>query len=97
MKDNISLQPNECWKNLNKHKNCSKCNIIRTQDNYKKGRTIWNLCFNNHVFAYFKNTFFFKSSPRSDASTQTDFSNNLDSSNKQDCSNKQDITSEQDS
>ena len=40
MNDNNSLQTNDYYENLNKHGNCSKCNIALTQDNYKKGRTV---------------------------------------------------------
>ena len=39
MIDLTSLQANECYKKINKHVNCLKCNIALTQDNYKKGRT----------------------------------------------------------
>ena len=89
MNDNNSLQTNEYYKNLNKHGNCSKCNIVLTQDNYKKGRTVCKLCYNNNVLRYYKNKFCSNPSPKSDASTQTDFSNELDSSNKQLRSRKQ--------
>ena len=107
MDDNNSLQTNDYYKNLNKHNNCSKCNNALTQDNYKKGRTVCKLCYNNNVLRYYKNKFCSNSTPKSDVSTQTDF---LDSSNKQvtsrkqtkskkqansnkhDCSNKQDIS-----
>ena len=40
MNGNNSPQTNDYYKNLNKHNNCSKCNIVLTQDNYKKGRTV---------------------------------------------------------
>ena len=49
MIDNNSLQANEYYKNLNNHGNCLKCNIVLTQNNYKIGRTVCNLCYNNHV------------------------------------------------
>ena len=82
---------------MNKHKNCPKCNIIITQDNYKKSRAGWKLCFDNLVLAFYKKRFCVKSSPESDASTQADFLNNHDGSIIQDSSNKQDLYSKQDS
>ena len=107
MNDNNSLQTNDYYKNLNKHNNCSKCSIVLTQDNYKEGRTVCKLCYNNNVLRYYKNKFCSNSTPKSDVSTQTDFldssnkqvtsrkqtkSKKQASSNKQDCSNKQDIS-----
>ena len=89
MNDNNSLQTNDYYKNLNKHANCSKCNIILTQDNFKKGRTVCKFCYNNNVFRYYKNKFCSNSYPKSDASTQTDFSDELDISYKQVRSRKQ--------
>ena len=83
MCDNNSLQTNDYYKNLNKHVNCSKCNVVLTQDNYKKGRTICKLCYNNNVLRYYKNKFGSDLVSKTDASTQTDFSSELDSSNKQ--------------
>ena len=74
MNDNNSLQSNEYYKNLDKHTNCSKCDIILTQDNYKKGRTICRVCYNNNVLTYYKNKFGSNSSIKTDVSTQTDFS-----------------------
>ena len=89
MIDNNSLQQNDYYKNLNKHNICSKCNIVLTQDNYKKGRTVCKLCYNNKVLRYYKNKFCSNPSPKSDASTQTDFSDELDISYKQIRSRKQ--------
>ena len=89
MHDNNSLQTNDFYKNLNKHDKCSKCNIVLTQDNYKKGRTVCKFCYNNNVIRYYKNKFCSNSSPKSDASTQTDFSDELDISYKQVRSRKQ--------
>ena len=109
MDDHNSLQDNECYKNLNKHMKFSKCNIVITRDNFKKGRTVCKVCYNNHVLAYYKNTFCPNSSPKSDVSTQTEFLNKQDisrkqvssriqdSSNKQVGSNKQGKSSKQDS
>ena len=68
-----SLQANECYKMLSKHVDCLKCNIAKTQDNYKKGRTVCNLCCSNRVLAKHKKTFCPNSPPGSDVSTQTDF------------------------
>ena len=81
MNDNISIQSIEYYKNLDKHTNCSKCNIVLTWDNYKRGRTVCKLCYNNNVLTYYKNKFCSNPAPKSDVSTQTDFSNELDSSN----------------
>ena len=89
MNDNNSLQTNDYYKNLNKHNNCSKCDIVLTQDNYKKGRTVCKLCYNNNVLGYYKNKFCSNTSPKSDVGTQTDFSDQLNSSNKQVKSRKQ--------
>ena len=89
MNDNNSLQTNEYSKNLNKHDKCSNCNIVLTQDNYKKGRTVCKFCYNNNVLRYYKNKFCSNPSPKSDASTQTDFSDELDISYNQVRSRKQ--------
>ena len=89
MNDNNSLQTNDYYKNLNKHDNCSKCNIVLTQDNYKKGRTVCKLCYNNNVLRYYKNKFCSNTSPKSDVGTQTDFSDELDIPYKQVRSRKQ--------
>ena len=74
MNDNNSLQQNDYYKNLNKHVNCSKCNVVLTQDNYKKGRTVCKLCYNNNVLRYYKNKFSSNPSPKTDVGSQTDFS-----------------------
>ena len=89
MNGNNSLQTNDYFKNLNKLGNCSKCNIVLTQDNYKKGRTVCIFCYNNNVLRYYKNKFCSNPSPKSDVSTQTDFSDELDISYKQVRSRKQ--------
>ena len=89
MNDNNSLQTNDYYKNLNKHNNCSICDIVLTQDNSKKGRTVCKLCYNNNVLGYYKNKFCSNTSPKSDVGTQTDFSDQLNSSNKQVKSRKQ--------
>ena len=81
----ISLQPNnECYKNLNNQRNCSKCNITITRDNYKKGRTVCKLCYNDHILAFYKNKFRSNQSPKSDVTTQTEIPKRQDSSKKQD-------------
>ena len=92
MNDNNFLQTNDYYKNLNKHNNCSKCNIILTHYNYKKGRTVCKLCYNNNVLRYYKNKFGSDLASKTDASTQTDFSSELDSSNKQVRSGRQKIS-----
>ena len=74
MNDKNSLQTNDYYKNLNKHGNCSKCDIALTQHNYKKRRTVCKFCYNNNVLRYYKNKFCSNPSPKSDVSTQTDFS-----------------------
>ena len=73
MNVNNSLQSNEYYKNLNKHENCSKCKIDLTRDNYKKGRTVCKLCYNNSVLTYYKNKLGPVLSSKTDASTQTDW------------------------
>ena len=83
MNDNNSLQTNEYYKNLNKHGNCSKCNIFLTQDNYKKRRTVCKFCYNSNVLRFYKNKFCSNPSPKSDVGTETDFSDELDISYKQ--------------
>ena len=97
MNDNNSLQQNEYYKNINKHGNCSKCNIVLTRDNYKKGRTVCKLCYNNHVLTYYKNKFSSNSCVKSDVSTQTDFSDKQDSLINQKSSNKKVRSSKKDS
>ena len=74
MIDNNSLHTDEYYKNLNKHENCSKCDIVLTRDNYKKDRTVCRMCYNNNVLTYYKNKFGVNSSIKTDTSTQTDFS-----------------------
>ena len=89
MSDNNSLQTNDYYKNLKKHDNWSKCNIVLTQDNYKKRRTLCRFCYNNNVLRYYKNKFCYNPSPKSDAGIQADFSDELDiSQNKLDLENK---------
>ena len=95
MDDHNPLQANENYKNLNKHINCSKCNFALTSDNYKKGRTVCKLYYNNHFLAYSKNKFCSISSPKSDVSTQTDFSDKQDGSNRQDSLIEQDVSNKQ--
>ena len=92
MNDNNSLQSNEYYKNLDKHTNCSKCDIILTQDNYKKGRTVCRVCYNNNVLTYYKNKFGSNSSIKTDVSTQTDFSDASDNTNQKIISKKQNTT-----
>ena len=96
MNDNNSLQTNDYYKNLNKHNNCSKCCVVLTQNNYKKGRTVCKLCYNNSVLRYYKNKFASDLVSKTDTSTQTDFSSELDSSNKQKKSKKQASSNNQD-
>ena len=96
MTDNNSLQTNGYYKNLNKHENCSKCDIVLTQDNYKKERTVCKKCYNNNVLAYYKNKFGSNSPLKTDVSTQTDFSDNQDCSRKQVRSRKEVSTRKQD-
>ena len=88
MNDNNSIQTNDYYKNLNKRGNCSKCNIVLTRDNYKKGRTVCKFCYNNNVLRYYKNKFSYNLSSKTDVSTQTDFSDELDDSNKKITSKK---------
>ena len=89
MNDNNSLQTNDYYKDLNKHDNCSKCNNVLTQDNYKKGGTVCKLCYYNNVLRYYKNKFCSNTSPKSDVGTQPDFSDESDIPYKQVRSRKQ--------
>ena len=43
--------------------------LIKTRDNYKKGRKNFKLCYNYHVLANYKNRFCLTSSPKPDGST----------------------------
>ena len=95
MNGNNSLKTNDYYKNLNKHGNCSNCNFVLTQHNYKKGRTICRLCYNNNVLRYYKNKFCSNSIPKLDVGTQTDFSDELDGSNRQVKSKKHNKTKKQ--
>ena len=95
MNDNDSLQRNDYYKNINRHNNCSKCGVVLTQDNYKKGRTVCKLCYNNNVLRYYKNKFGSDLASKTDAGTQTDFSSELDSSNKQVRSSRQNKSKKQ--
>ena len=101
MNDNNSLQTDVYYKNLNKHENCSKCNIVLTRDNYKKGRTVCRLCYNNSVITYYKNKFGSDSSIKIDVSTQTDFldvsTNICDKSNKKISSKERNTSIKKDS
>ena len=89
MNDNNCIQTNDYYKNLNKHNNCSKCNIVLNYDNYKKGRTVCKLCYNNNVLTYYKNKFGSDLVSKTDASTQTDLNNliNYDLTNNKSTSN----------
>ena len=40
------------FKNMNKHKNCSKCSIKLTKKDYKKDRTIFRDCFTHYYSRY---------------------------------------------
>ena len=92
MSDNNSQQTNDNFKNLNKHNICSKCSIVLNRDNYKRGRTVCKLCYNNNVLLYYKNKFGSDPASKTDASTQTDFSDQLNSLNKQIKSKKRTIS-----
>ena len=52
MNDKNSLQTNGYYKSSNKRANRSTCNIVLTQNSYKKSRTVSKVCYNNHVLAY---------------------------------------------
>ena len=67
-----------------------------TQNIYKKGRTFCKVCFNIHVFVYYKNKFCSKSSLKTDVGTQTDFSDKQESLFEQEGSNKKVRSSKQD-
>ena len=70
MEDHNSLQTNGYYKKLNKHGNCSKCNVALNQDNHKKGRTVCKLCYNKHVLTHYKKMFGLNTSFKTDAGTQ---------------------------
>ena len=89
MDDLNSLQANDCYGNLNKHVNCSKCNVPISHVKYRKCGTVCKVCYNNHVLAYYKKKFCPNSS-KSNVSTQTDFSDKQDFSSKYDRSIKRD-------
>ena len=95
MSDNNSLQTNDYYKNLSKHGNCTKCDIVLTRNSYEKGRTVCKFCYNSNVLRYYKNEFCSDPSPKSDVSTQTDSSDELDISYKQVRSRKQTKSSKQ--
>ena len=78
------------------HGKCSKCKIVLTQVNYKTGRTVCKLCYNNLVLGFYENRICSYSSPKSHVSTKTDILNKQDSSNKQTSSGKQTGSSKQD-
>ena len=80
---------------MNKHNNCSKCNIVLNQDNYKKGRTVCKMCYDINVLRYYQNKFCNNPSTKSDVGTQTDLLDGLDSSNKQIKSRRQNFSSKQ--
>ena len=92
MEDHNSLQTYGYYKNLSKHRKCSKCIVALTQDNHKKGRTVCQLCYNNHVLTHHNNEFCSNSFPKSDVSTHTVYSNKQDSSNKQTSCRKRNIS-----
>ena len=77
----------ECYKNLNKHTECTKCFDKITRDNYKKDRSICRKCYSKYMLEYNLN--------RRGEYNKLNSSNNFDSSNKLDSSNKQESSRKQ--
>ena len=42
------------YKNMNKHKNCSKCSTLITTENYKKNRSVCKNCYNTNTLNLMK-------------------------------------------
>ena len=80
------------YKNMNKHKKCSKCSTLITIENYKKDRSVCKNCYNTITLNLMKNRFGLleeQSSSKQGRSSNQDISDN---SNKQDRSRKQDTS-----
>ena len=46
------------YKNMNKHKKCSKCSILITTENYKKDRSVCKNCYNTNTLNLMKKIWF---------------------------------------
>ena len=77
---------NNYYKNMNKHKKCSKCSILITTENYKKDRSVCKVCYNTNTLNLMKKRFGLL---EENSSSNKDVSDIQDRSNKEDISNKQ--------
>ena len=77
---------NNYYKNMNKHKNCSKCSTLVTTENYKKDRSVCKNCYNTNTLNLMKKRF---------RLLEENTSRNQDVSDIQDISKKQDISHKQ--
>ena len=75
------------YKNMNKHKNCSKCSIPITIENYKKDRSVCKNCYNTNTLKLMKKRFGLL---EENSSSNQDISNKQVKSRKQNSSRKQD-------
>ena len=88
------------YKNMNKHKKCSKCSIPITIENYKKDRSVCKNCYNTNTLKLMKKRFGLleeNSSSNQDISDIRDRSNKENISNEQVKSRKQGSSNKQDS
>ena len=88
------------YKNMNKHKKCSKCFTVITTENYKKDRSVCKNCYNTNILNLMNNRFGLLEENRSskqDSSNKEYISNKQVRSRKQDSSNKQIRSSKKDS
>ena len=78
------------YKNMNKHKTCSKCSTPITIENYKKDRSVCKNCYNTNTLKLMKKRFGVLeiiSSSKQDGLSNQDISNKQVRSRKQDTSN----------
>ena len=80
------------YKNMNKHKKCSKCSTLITTENYKKDRSVCKNCYNTNTLNLMKKRF---GLIEENSSRNQDVSDIQGSSNKEDISKKQDISHKQ--
>ena len=82
---------NYYYKNMNKHKKCSKCPTLITTEKYKKDRSVCKMCYITNTFILLKRRFGLlqeNSSRKQDRLSNQHVSNKENSSNKQDFSSK---------
>ena len=89
------------YKNMSKHKNCSKCSTLKTTEIYKKkDRSVCKSYYITNIINLMKKRFGLMeeiSSSKQDISSKQGFSDTEDSSKKEDISNKQVRSRKQDS